>query len=107
MTCPFRSAGKDPGAEVAKVNLLTAREKEVLLHLGTGAGNRELAGKLGIAERTVKAHVQRIVMKLDQTSRLEAAVLSVLAHGLLCTDPLCGACRTTGTQHHRLRTALS
>ncbi|WP_234384666.1 response regulator transcription factor [Streptomyces sp. MMG1121] len=89
------------------MNLLTAREKEVLLHLGTGAGNRELAGKLGIAERTVKAHIQRIVMKLDQSTRLEAAVLSVLAHNLLCADPECRPCNTPGAQHQRAGVALS
>ncbi|MEU8933229.1 helix-turn-helix transcriptional regulator [Streptomyces sp. NPDC048409] len=82
------------------MNLLTEREKEVLLHLGTGAGNRELAGELGIAERTVKAHIQRIVMKLDQNSRLEAAVLSVLAHHLLCSDPHCTRC-AAGAAHAR------
>jgi DNA-binding CsgD family transcriptional regulator len=71
---------------------LTEREKEVLLLLGTGLGNRQLAQELRIAERTVKAHIARIVDKLGQQTRLQAAVLSVLVHHELCADTHC-ACR--------------
>ncbi|MFJ3713757.1 LuxR C-terminal-related transcriptional regulator [Streptomyces sp. NBC_01267] len=44
-----------------------------------GAGNRDPTRELGIAERTVKAHIARIVEKLEQQTRLQVAVLAVLA----------------------------
>lgn len=90
--CAYRRTGADPGRGIGRLKRLTDREKEVLLLLGTGLGNRELARELGIAERTVKAHIARIVEKLGQQTRLQAAVLSVLAHNVLCVDPCC-ACR--------------
>jgi DNA-binding NarL/FixJ family response regulator len=68
---------------------LTDREKEVLLLLGTGLGNRELARELGIAERTVKAHIANIVGKIGQETRTQAAIVSALAHDALCSDPSC------------------
>ena len=88
--CAYRRTGADPVRGIPRLDLLTNREKEVLLLLGTGLGNRELAHELHIAERTVKAHVARIVQKLGQRTRLQAAVLSVLAHPLLCGDTACG-----------------
>lgn len=87
--CAYRRTGADPIRDISGLKTLTDREKEVLLLLGTGLGNRQLARELGIAERTVKAHVARIVEKLEQQTRLQVAVVSVLAHELLCTDPRC------------------
>jgi DNA-binding CsgD family transcriptional regulator len=51
---------------------LTARESEVLHLLATGVTNRAIATDLSITERTVKAHVTRILAKLDATTRTEA-----------------------------------
>jgi LuxR family maltose regulon positive regulatory protein len=51
---------------------LTPRESEVLRLLATGATNRAIAAKLFVTERTVKAHVTRILTKLDATTRTEA-----------------------------------
>ncbi|MEV0319152.1 helix-turn-helix transcriptional regulator [Streptomyces sp. NPDC050658] len=87
--CPYRAPRKDPIAETVDLGALTVRERQVLLFLGTGMNNRELAKSLGIAERTVKAHTARVLDKLALPSRLEAAVVSVLLHHALCTDPLC------------------
>ncbi|MET9535343.1 helix-turn-helix transcriptional regulator [Streptomyces sp. NPDC006649] len=88
-TCPYRRIGEDPAHGAWRLETLTGREKEVLLLLGSGIGNRELAKELGIAERTAKAHIARIVEKLGQQTRLQAAVLSVISHDLLCADPYC------------------
>jgi DNA-binding CsgD family transcriptional regulator len=55
---------------------LTPREREVLEALAAGARNREIASQLGIAERTVKAHVASIYSKLGVESRV-AAVAAV------------------------------
>ncbi|MER6193973.1 helix-turn-helix transcriptional regulator [Streptomyces cyaneofuscatus] len=87
--CAYRRTGIAPVRGTGKLEELTGREKEVLLLLGTGLGNRQLARELGIAERTVKAHIARIVQKLGQETRLQAAVLSVLSHNVLCVDPGC------------------
>ena len=51
---------------------LTPREAEVLHLLATGATNPEIAGQLVITERTVKAHVTRILAKRNATTRTEA-----------------------------------
>ncbi|ARP71020.1 helix-turn-helix transcriptional regulator [Streptomyces pluripotens] len=87
--CPHLLTGHDPRFGVWWLETLTGREKEVLLLLGTGLGNRELARQLGIAERTVKAHIANIVEKIGQTTRTQAAIVSALAHDALCSDPSC------------------
>jgi ATP/maltotriose-dependent transcriptional regulator MalT len=61
---------------------LTARESEVLRLLATGATNPTIAAALTITERTVKAHVTRILAKLNVTTRT-AAVVKVKQLGLL------------------------
>lgn len=52
---------------------LTRREQMVLSHLAHGLRNREIASALGIAETTVKTHLQHILEKLHARNRLEAA----------------------------------
>ena len=61
---------------------LSARELEVLALMADGAANKQIAGRLDISERTVKAHVTSIFMKLDAGSRTEAVVVA-LRSGLL------------------------
>lgn len=51
---------------------LTPRESEVLHQLATGATNPAIAAELAITERTVKAHVTRILAKMDAATRTEA-----------------------------------
>ncbi|MEV8306869.1 LuxR C-terminal-related transcriptional regulator [Streptomyces flavidovirens] len=54
--------------------LLTQRERQVLLLLINGTTNRALARQLGIAERTLRAHLTSISRKLCLSSRVEAAL---------------------------------
>ncbi|MET7381516.1 helix-turn-helix transcriptional regulator [Streptomyces sp. NPDC005526] len=89
IACSYRRTGQNPEPGVWRLRALTDREREVLLLLGTGLGNRELSRELGIAERTVKAHIANIVAKLGQQTRTQAAIVSALAHNALCTDPSC------------------
>ena len=63
-----------PGTEREK---LTPRELEILAALAGGASNKEIARDLGLAESTVKIHVQHVLRKLDLTSRVQAAVYAV------------------------------
>ncbi|MBP2181631.1 response regulator [Amycolatopsis magusensis] len=53
---------------------LTPREREVLSLLGSGLSNRDIARRLGLAERTVKVHVGNVLAKLGVTSRTQAAL---------------------------------
>lgn len=54
--------------------LLSAREQEVLRLLARDHTDREIARRLDIRERTVRAHVSRIILKLGVASRVGAAV---------------------------------
>lgn len=69
-----------PGAVAAEA--LTSRENEVLDLLARGAGNREIARRLGIAQITVRTHVSHILDKLGVSNRVEAA-LHALQTGLV------------------------
>lgn len=56
------------------IETLSGREREVLLHVGDGLSNRQIARKLFISENTVKVHVRGILNKLDLKNRQQAAV---------------------------------
>jgi DNA-binding NarL/FixJ family response regulator len=58
--------------------LLTEREREVALAVAEGASNKEVARRLSITERTVKAHAGAIFEKLGVRDRLQ---LSLVVHG--------------------------
>jgi NarL family two-component system response regulator LiaR len=58
---------------------LTAREREVLRLLGRGFPNKLIARELEISEKTVKAHVGRVLAKLGVSDRTQAAVVAVRA----------------------------
>ena len=59
------------------VEELTHREKEVLLELGKGLSNLQIAEKLFISEHTVKKHVSSILGKLGFNHRTEAALYAI------------------------------
>jgi NarL family two-component system response regulator YdfI len=65
--------------------VLSEREQEVLAFLAQGAANKEIAHRLHITERTVKAHVTSIFNKLGVNSRAEAVAVA-MRHGLLSLD---------------------
>jgi NarL family two-component system response regulator LiaR len=56
---------------------LTARESEVLELLARGHANKQIASSLYVSEKTVKAHVSSILMKLGVQSRTQAALHAV------------------------------
>ncbi|MET1074537.1 MAG: helix-turn-helix transcriptional regulator [Umezawaea sp.] len=56
---------------------LSKREHEVLAVVAEDKTDREIASALGIRERTVRAHVSRIILKLGVASRVGAAVALV------------------------------
>ncbi|HOF31085.1 MAG TPA: response regulator [Burkholderiaceae bacterium] len=56
------------------LEVLSAREREILTLISRGASNKVIARDLDIAETTVKIHVQHILRKLNLSSRVQAAV---------------------------------
>lgn len=56
----------------AAADVLTAREREVLELMATGAQYREIAARLTVGETTVKSHVHAILRKLGAVSRADA-----------------------------------
>lgn len=69
-------------ASNASIASLSPRELDILRGIVRGASNKEIAREHGIAETTVKIHVQHVLRKLDVSSRVHAAVMAT-EHGLL------------------------
>ncbi|MEO8807857.1 MAG: response regulator [Burkholderiaceae bacterium] len=66
-----------PAGPVSRLETLSPREHDILRGIALGQGNKEIGRSLGIAETTVKIHVQHILRKLDVSSRVHAAVIAV------------------------------
>ena len=77
---PRRRARAAAGVEASRS--LSPREQDILRGIARGASNKEIARDLGIAETTVKIHVQHVLRKLDVSSRVQAAVIAS-EHGLV------------------------
>ncbi len=58
----------------ARGPVLTDREREVLLCVRDGLANKQIARKLGITERTVKAHLTNVFQRLGVSDRTQAAI---------------------------------
>lgn len=56
---------------------LTARERELVVAVASGASNKEIAAALGISLQTVKHHLTSIFSKTGVDSRLELALLAI------------------------------
>jgi NarL family two-component system response regulator LiaR len=67
--------------------LLSEREKEMLKLLATGMGNKEIAKKLCLSLRTVKAHMSNIFNKMNVASRSEALV-EALRSGMITLEDI-------------------
>ena len=65
-----------PSAPSSIFSSLSVRELEILRGIAQGASNKEIARNLGIAETTVKVHVQNVLRKLRVTTRVHAAVMA-------------------------------
>lgn len=70
----FRNPPQPPPAAPAPADGLTPRERDVLALLGRGLRSSEVAGVLKLSEHTVASHVKAIYVKLNISSRAEAAL---------------------------------
>lgn len=64
-----------PDVNLGDLDLLTAREREIANLVGNGLANKAIATRLGITERTVKAHLGAVFSKLEVHDRLQLALL--------------------------------
>jgi DNA-binding NarL/FixJ family response regulator len=70
-----RSTPSDRADEArTRLDRLSLREHEVALAVGAGKANAEIATELYMSVATVKAHVSRILTKLDATNRVQIAI---------------------------------
>ncbi|WP_371502751.1 response regulator transcription factor [Kitasatospora sp. NBC_00374] len=72
---PHIPDGSSPGRD-ERLSRLSAREREVLIHVGCGLSNTEIAATLYLAEATVKSHLGRILQKLELRDRIQAVIFA-------------------------------
>ncbi|WP_117212012.1 response regulator transcription factor [Allorhizocola rhizosphaerae] len=78
-----RFSGGAPAPAVQTV--LTAREREILRHVGSALSNAQIASRLHVTQATVKRHLTNVYAKLDAVSRVDA-IRKATAAGLI--EPL-------------------
>ncbi|MEU6590042.1 response regulator transcription factor [Streptomyces sp. NPDC046881] len=79
-------AGREPETEPGVLPGLTEREREILALIGEGLTNRQIGGRLYLAEKTVKNHISRLLAKLGVERRVQAAVIATRARDHLRAD---------------------
>jgi DNA-binding NarL/FixJ family response regulator len=72
------AADPDDGRRRARALLdrLSEREREVAVAIGQGRSNAEISAELYMSVATVKAHVSRVLMKLELNNRVQVALLA-------------------------------
>ena len=105
--------GVSSGAPAAPMARLTARQRQVLELIVEGLDNSQIADRLGVSERTVRAHVSAVLERLGVANRTQAAVaalqrgwLAVLIVLLVLAAVLPAAATAAGTPAG-LRAALT
>ena len=63
------------GLALTRLEGLSEREREVAVEVGRGQSNAEVAARLYMSEATVKAHLSKILAKLEVTNRVQVAIV--------------------------------
>ncbi|WP_163831264.1 response regulator transcription factor [Spartinivicinus ruber] len=77
MEAMVKSLAQQPNRKNANSELLhklSPREQEVALQVVEGLNNKEISNKMGVSERTIKAHLSNIFKKLEVKDRLQLAL---------------------------------
>ncbi|EST29951.1 response regulator [Streptomyces roseochromogenus] len=74
-------SGTDGIAEDPRLASLTDREREILVAIGKGWTNGEIAARFVLSESTVKTHVGRVLAKIGARDRVQAVIFAY-DHGL-------------------------
>jgi DNA-binding NarL/FixJ family response regulator len=82
-----RATGSSAARQIRPHNgqMISRRQRQVLALLAVGSSNREIAGELGLKERTIKAHVSELLRKIGAPNRIALSV-HPLTHALLAVD---------------------
>lgn len=70
----FEGSGEETNELVARLSTLTPQQVRVLMMLGEGLLNKQIAYRLNVSEATIKAHVSAILQKLGVDSRTQAVI---------------------------------
>ncbi|MER5733846.1 response regulator transcription factor [Streptomyces sp. NPDC002138] len=90
---PGAGAAQDP--DVGRVNLLSDRERDVLVLIAEGLSNADIGARIHLSPGTVKDHVSSILTKLRVAGRVQAALLAERA-GLLGNGDRAGTAQENG-----------
>jgi DNA-binding NarL/FixJ family response regulator len=74
-TDPAASADSRQSSALAQLDRLSDREREVALAVGRGLSNAQIGAELFMSVATVKAHVSRLLTKLEVANRVQIALL--------------------------------
>ncbi|PRZ40920.1 LuxR family two component transcriptional regulator [Antricoccus suffuscus] len=70
------AADDQPAENDPRVRSLTEREREILVAIGRGWSNSEIAEHLVLSQSTVKTHVGRVLAKIGARDRIQAVILT-------------------------------